>query len=123
MKKGTPAVDMTRYLADGVTHGLQPQRVLPRWFLKNLVRAWHSGSARPYLLGEPCVYCGRVSDTIEHVVPQSTTFGGGKVGGSGHWGNKVGACKRCNNERGNKPFMVWMVRRHPRYIKPWRSWR
>lgn len=65
--------------------------------------AAHHPGFKQALLNDPCVYCGESSETMEHVVPQSA---GGKAAN-----NLVGACLTCNNERGSKPFLLWMMER------------
>lgn len=47
------------------------------------------------LYGDECFYCGEPeADTVDHVIPTC-------LGGSNTLGNKVLACKRCNNVKGN----------------------
>ena len=51
---------------------------------------------------EPCVYCGKPSNSWEHVVPKSK-------GGKKEVFNRVRACAKCNSDRGNKPFLIYML--------------
>ena len=50
---------------------------------------------------EPCVYCGGISDSWEHVIPRSS---GGKNGN-----NRVRACYGCNQARRSKPLLAWLL--------------
>lgn len=95
-------------LRHGVTHGLHPHHpVLPKWFMERL-------NSQPYsdemLKLDPCPYCYQPSDSVEHVVPRSQ-------GGSATYSNKVGACKRCNNQRSSVPFLVWIIRMRKRSVR------
>lgn len=45
--------------------------------------------------GFACAYCGRRSDTIDHVVPRSR-------GGLHAWTNVVAACQRCNHRKADR---------------------
>lgn len=51
---------------------------------------------------QPCVYCWKPATTHDHVVPVSQ-------GGSNHWSNMVPACSRCNDSKGAKPVMFWLL--------------
>lgn len=42
-----------------------------------------------------CAYCGRVADTIDHVIPRSR-------GGEDSWENCVAACASCNGRKDNR---------------------
>ena len=44
--------------------------------------------------GGRCVYCDRVADSVDHVIPKS------RVGGTHTWGNLVAACRACNTRKG-----------------------
>ena len=55
-------------------------------------------------LKDPCVYCGGISDSKEHLIPRSE-------GGPNNWTNVVRACSKCNNERGRVKFMVFLVKK------------
>jgi hypothetical protein len=83
----------------GIPHQLDPRGVLPQWFLRRNSTAWLR-----YMLGDPCVYCGREADSTEHVMPASK-------GGPNHWGNLARACRDCNSSRSSHPFIVWMLDR------------
>jgi len=42
-----------------------------------------------------CVYCGRLADTVDHVLPRCR-------GGGDTWFNLVAACRRCNGIKGDR---------------------
>lgn len=91
----------------------QKKTKLPTFKVKGLLaagiitRTHHQGQAYwESIRQDPCVYCGRPSETKEHLQPKS------KKGIDG-WENCVRACKRCNQSRGrfgNLPFLVFMIR-------------
>lgn len=51
-----------------------------------------------------CVYCGRVADTMDHVVPVSK-------GGTNDAENLVPACSSCNSSKGVKAVDEWRSRK------------
>ena len=51
---------------------------------------------------DPCVYCGKPSQTWEHIIPRG-------LGGSNGWDNIARACRYCNFRRDIKPFLVFMM--------------
>lgn len=54
------------------------------------------------IAGDPCVYfCGRVSNTVEHIDPVSR-------GGSKTWQNIAPACLPCNMRKGAKPLLQFL---------------
>lgn len=84
-----------------------------KWFIGTVLhRAEISGKHwwRAQLMRDPCPYCGGQSTTREHVIPKS------KMTDSHYWSrtngnifnNVVGACSKCNNDRGDKPFLIWL---------------
>lgn len=54
------------------------------------------------LLRDPCPYCGRPSQTVEHVVPVS-------LGGAVDETNLVGACRPCNSSKGPKSLLSYLL--------------
>lgn len=54
---------------------------------------------------DPCVYCGRPSETVEHVEARS-------AGGGYGWQNEVGACKACNRAKANTALLLFLRARH-----------
>ncbi len=57
---------------------------------------------------EPCAYCARpgAGGTVDHVDPQC------RRNRTTHtWANYVGACERCNWAKGNRPLLVFLLRR------------
>lgn len=58
--------------------------------------------------GGCCVYCGRESETVDHVIPWARS-------GYGGTGNLVPACKTCNQSKSDRtPAEFVMARSHPR---------
>jgi 5-methylcytosine-specific restriction endonuclease McrA len=66
------------------------------------------GSFRAVLLRDPCVYCGRQPDTLDHILPRAR---GGRADG---FENRAPACRRCNQRKGAIPLLLFLVhiRRH-----------
>lgn len=61
------------------------------------------------LLGDPCSYCGRPAETIDHIVALNE-------GGANHWSNLTAACFRCNQSKRTNPALLWWAR------GAWRRW-
>lgn len=57
---------------------------------------------------DPCTYCGssgrHKGRTFEHVEPAS-------LGGTRHFTNAAGACRECQQGRGNAPFLLFYLTR------------
>lgn len=53
---------------------------------------------------DPCVYCGGIADTIDHIVPKS-------VGGPNHWTNYAPACRACNSLKSSEPLLRFVLSR------------
>lgn len=57
---------------------------------------------------DPCVFCGlgpgERGQTLEHVEPVA-------AGGGPEWYNLAGACKRCNQAKGDTPLLLFMLGR------------
>ena len=56
------------------------------------------------ILGDPCVYCGTASRTLDHIVP---IVGGG----TSDWNNIAPACLSCNASKGARPLLAFLLRR------------
>jgi 5-methylcytosine-specific restriction endonuclease McrA len=52
---------------------------------------------------DPCVYCGGVSDTVDHIEPVS-------AGGQNHWTNLAPACRSCNSGKKDHPLLLALLR-------------
>lgn len=52
------------------------------------------------LYRQPCAYCGKPSEHIDHIVPLSR-------GGQHRIGNLTGACAKCNLSKGSKFISEW----------------
>lgn len=53
------------------------------------------------LRNDPCSYCSKVTEAIDHIVPLSR-------GGDHDWTNMTASCKSCNSSKNNKSLLVWM---------------
>lgn len=58
------------------------------------------------LAADPCSYCGKPVEHIDHVEPVAR-------GGANGWENLTGACARCNQSKGPKPLLAWMLEKLP----------
>jgi len=54
------------------------------------------------LLQKPCVYCGKKSEHIDHIIPLAK-------GGLHDITNVIGACGRCNKQKGAKHLSEWLT--------------
>jgi hypothetical protein len=54
------------------------------------------------LRADPCAYCERRAQTVDHIVATS-------VGGTNGMGNLTGACRLCNGAKGELPLLMWML--------------
>lgn len=57
------------------------------------------------LLRDPCCYCGRGHEHVDHIVPLV-------AGGDSCWGNLTSACERCNQAKRDKPLLFALLS-HP----------
>jgi len=57
------------------------------------LRQWRKSIHR--FTGKSCIYCGKPSESIDHVLPRSR-------GGTDNWENVTTACLRCNVQKGNR---------------------
>lgn len=71
---------LTKYISMKWRHGRTPQ-----WSRTKLLR-------RDQGL---CCYCGRIADTVDHLLPVSR-------GGVSSWMNTVAACRPCNSKKKNR---------------------
>jgi hypothetical protein len=63
-------------------------------------------AAREYvavLLGDPCVYCGKSCEHIDHIDPINT-------GGGSTWDNLTAACATCNYHKRDLPLLAFLAR-------------
>lgn len=51
---------------------------------------------------DPCVYCGRPGESIDHIQPQCQ-------GGLNRWWNYAAACKSCNSNKGHASVLEFML--------------
>lgn len=58
---------------------------------------------RQVLLADPCAYCSRPANSLEHVHPRSR--------GGNEDGNLVGACGTCNRSKGAMSLLFFLLRR------------
>lgn len=65
----------------------------------------YTKEAREYIttiFKDPCVYCGRVAGTVDHIDPVS-------LGGSNDWDNLASACRACNSMKNNKLLLAFLL--------------
>jgi hypothetical protein len=60
--------------------------------------------ARYALALDPCAYCGREVQCIDHIRAAAH-------GGEDHWTNYVGACSSCNQSKGGKSLLRFLLDR------------
>lgn len=60
---------------------------------------------------EPCVYCGGLAKTWDHLIPKSK-------GGPSGWTNMARACSHCNLKRDTKPFLIFMIQQQQLRTNP-----
>ncbi len=53
------------------------------------------------LRGDPCSYCGKPTDTIDHITPISR-------GGDGDWINLTSACRSCNGRKRTRSLLNFL---------------
>ena len=56
------------------------------------------------LYSDPCCYCGRPMQHIDHIVPVAKD-------GAEHWTNLTAACQRCNNRKRDKSLLDFLLYR------------
>lgn len=56
----------------------------------------------PWLLKDPCCYCGEPMRDIDHIVPRSKD-------GDNTWENLTAACETCNKKKQNKSLLEFML--------------
>lgn len=73
--------------------------------------ATRHGRLTRYLLSDPCPYCGRRAEEIDHVHPQIR-------GGRSHWSNLVGICGPCNRAKHGKSLLAFLLTYTPPPQRP-----
>jgi len=58
------------------------------------------------LARDPCSYCGRQSEVVDHIEPLAR-------GGDDDWSNLTAACAWCNGSKCAQPMLAWLARRCP----------
>ena len=95
---GQLEVDVTHFKGNGMACACGPGGHHPA---AKQERANQRDRARQRSLGGPrCVYCGRIAETVDHVIPKSR-------GGTGEE-NKVRACVRCNGMKSDMTPYEWV---------------
>jgi 5-methylcytosine-specific restriction endonuclease McrA len=56
------------------------------------------------LLNDPCCYCGKPMEDIDHIVPVTKS-------GEENWENLTAACKSCNTSKNNKNLLDFLLYR------------
>lgn len=59
------------------------------------------------IAGDPCVYCGSPSESVDHVDPVA-------AGGKSQWENLAPACMTCNSSKGAKSLLEFLMYRNHR---------
>lgn len=75
---------------------------------------------REIVVHDPCAYCGRPAEVVDHIVARVWP------GGFDEWENLTGACSACNSAKGWKSLLTVMLGEHVgayrRNGKPYRPW-
>jgi HNH endonuclease len=58
------------------------------------------------LRGDPCSYCGRPSESTDHIEPWGS-------GGEDDWTNLTASCISCNSSKGTQSLLPWLASRLP----------
>lgn len=86
------------------------ERISARNLRRRLARSRnHDQISADYALilrADPCSYCGRPVDHIDHIDPIFR-------GGDGHWTNLTGACVSCNTSKQHKRLLIFLLERLP----------
>ncbi|MEU4005616.1 HNH endonuclease signature motif containing protein [Streptomyces albidoflavus] len=61
-----------------------------------------SAEYRQLIAGDPCVYCGGVSGTVDHVTPV-------RRGGTDRADNLAPACQSCNSVKGTRSLLAALL--------------
>lgn len=72
---------------------------------RRLRRLGYDREANEYaavLLGDPCSYCGRQTETVDHIDPVS-------AGGPNEWANLTAACRSCNSSKYDRPLLNFLA--------------
>ena len=78
-------------------------------FSKGIFRGTCHKSSKFAVL-DPCVYCGKPSETVEHVIPLSK-------GGKDSMLNRARACFLCNQSRGSTGLLKFLLKIQKEWIK------
>lgn len=72
-----------------------------RWFYRGRPIGRASPPWKVIVRADPCAYCGRPSETVDHLQPTS-------AGGHRGWPNEVGACRACNEAKAAMPLLRFL---------------
>ena len=56
------------------------------------------------LYADPCGYCGAPAEHIDHITPLV-------IDPDPHWDNLTAACRYCNQSKGDKPLLQFLLDR------------
>ncbi len=87
-----------------------PKNALPDWFKR---KCYQREEWSVVLRRDPCVYCGERGGTVEHVNPR---------GPRSPVSNGVGACEKCNGERGSVPLIYYLIWRSTDRTESFNRW-
>lgn len=65
-------------------------------------RAW-----APVIRRDPCSYCSGPGGTVDHLKPSRRSRRGSRMGPD----NMAGACVECNQQKGNKKLLLFLIER------------
>lgn len=69
----------------------------------------HSDEWVQILLKDPCTYCGKSTEALDHSIPVSR-------GGTNDVTNLTGTCKTCNSSKKDKTFLEFLIERQKEFI-------
>ncbi len=101
------STQLTQFLRDDAGTPLTPLSGRPlRKDGQSHYEAWLAQARR-----DPCAYCDApVAGTVDHIEPQSQPRARG-VGSVHSWVNTVGACGPCNQSKGSRPLLQFLLAR------------
>lgn len=66
------------------------------------VGAVRESEMKSVLRRDPCSYCGRPCENLDHIVPRSAD-------GDNSTANLTASCRKCNQRKRRKPLLVFMM--------------
>lgn len=87
------------FITDEIQHFISNNEPTSKSFYTKLYKLFF----KHYILQENfyrCVYCGSLATTLDHIICKN-------VGGQSLQSNLVGACQRCNINKGTNKWDIW----------------